>query len=90
MIQEVFDWASEGRRHDIPWCCGLRFGFDMARPKILPRFGSVGMRLHQVLHSGPRHTFAGLDGQGYVPCEFHLARWLLTGERPDIKQDAIK
>lgn len=35
----------------------------------------------------PRMAFAAWDGQGYVPCEAHLMFYLLTGWRPDIKQD---
>jgi len=37
--------------------------------------------------SPPRHAFATWDQQGYVPCEYHLLRWILTGRRPNIKQD---
>ena len=84
MFRAVWGWALEGRRHRIPWCCGLRFGFDNARPKPL---GGVPMvrRLRKVLDY--RRSFAGFDGQGYVPCELHLTWWVLTGRRPEILQD---
>lgn len=34
-----------------------------------------------------RRAFALLDNQGYVPCEYHLLKWLVTGWRPEIMQD---
>lgn len=68
MIREVLDWAHEGTRHDIPFCCGLRFGFDCARPKPFARFfPRIVPRLARALSL--RHHFAIWDGQGYVPCE---------------------
>jgi len=33
-----------------------------------------------------REAFASFDQQGYVPCEYHLIRWILTGKRPNIRQ----
>lgn len=86
MLKNIWMWATEGRKHDIPWCCGLRFGWDCERPKplrrVAPRFGG---RLSSI--TSPRKAFALWDGQGYVPCEYHLAKWLVTGDRPTIKQD---
>jgi hypothetical protein len=86
MLREIWGWAVEGRKHDIPWCCGLRFGIDCERPKPLrrvhPRFWS---RLNRI--TSPRGAFALWDGQGYVPCEYHLLKWLLGGDWPTIKQD---
>lgn len=90
MIREVIDWATEGRKHDIPWCCGLRFGIDWERPKVAWFLGHPFLRpwvRFSTLFQSPRHAFAMVDGQGYVPCEYHLLRWVLTGERPDIRQD---
>lgn len=87
LFQRVWDWAEEGYKHDIPTCCGLRFGFDCERPKVLPRLGPMGRRVQHLLVS-PRHAFAFWDQQGYVPCEYHLIRWLLTGIRPEVRQDS--
>ena len=83
-ISEVWDWADEGTRHDIPLCCGVRFGIGCARPKPLC---SIFPRLARLSQYGPRRLFAAWDGQGYVPCEAHLLLFLLTGYRPSIKQD---
>jgi len=62
----------------------------MERPKVgwvLPHpILRPWVRLHSLALT-PRHAFATLDQQGYVPCEYHLARWVLTGKRPDIRQD---
>jgi len=89
MLWRIFDWARTGREHDIPWCCGLRFGWDQERPNLIraiaPRFG-----LRLGLITSPRGAFASWDGQGYVPCELHLFWWLLTGWWPTIKQDGCE
>ena len=87
MIEEILDWAQEGRRHDIPWCCGLRFGFHCARPKPLYRMGFLRLAKRiDVFRWRPRRAFSTWDGQGYVPCEGHLLLWLATGWRPTIRQ----
>ncbi len=90
MIRGILSWAVEGRAHGIPWCCGLRYGLDCARPKFWPKLGWVGMRVHQrlsILVYDPRRSFGTWDGQGFIPCEYHLLKWVLTGGRPDIVQD---
>jgi hypothetical protein len=90
LIHRVLDWAEEGHRHGIPTCCGIRFGIDWERPKVgwflSQRSVRIWVRLHSLLLT-PRHAFATWDQQGYVPCEYHLLRWILTGRRPNIKQD---
>lgn len=78
-------WAEEGRRHNIPLCCGIRFGIDCERPKLLVRFlPRLARRLKTFT---PRMAMATWDGQGWVPCEYHLVWWVLTGKTPDILQD---
>ncbi len=86
----VLEWAREGRRHDIPWCCGCRFGLDQVLAVPWYRLGRLGfhlMRVRDALKYSPRHAFAVMDAQGYIPCEYHLVRWVLTGNRPTIRQD---
>lgn len=91
MFRGILSWAEEGRKHDIPWCCGLRFGFGCVRPKFFPTFGLWRLwRLKQrlaILGFSPRVSFGYWDAQGYIPCEYHLLKWLLTGRRPNIMQD---
>jgi len=92
-LRRVLDWAAEGHKHDIPTCCGLRFGIGMERPKVgwvLPHpFLRPWVRLHSLAMT-PRKAFASHDQQGYVPCEYHLLRWILTGKRPAIPQDEFE
>lgn len=86
----VYEWAEEGHKHGIPTCCGIRFGIDWERPKLgwyIPLPATRVLVRAACLFPAPRRAFAMHDGQGYVPCEFHLALWLLTGYRPDIRQD---
>lgn len=84
-LAEVSSWADTGEVHGIPRCCGLRFGFEAERPKVLGRLAPrVKARMWGL---GPRKAFATRDGQGYVPCEAHLLLFLLTGWRPTIRQD---
>lgn len=63
-------WA-EGRHHGFPPCCIARFIFDPVR--ILPG----GRALGRVLRLTPRRAVS----DGMVPCEYHLAHYLLTGDR---------
>lgn len=90
MFRDILGWADEGKKHGIPWCCGVRFGIDWERPKVgwfLPRrLLRPWVRLIS-LFPDPRGNFAVQDQQGYVPCEYHLLKWLVTGWRPDIMQD---
>lgn len=54
------------------------------------RLGRVGIHMlhvRDVLVPNPRQLFGYWDGQGYIPCEYHLLKWVLTGVRPDIVQD---
>jgi len=88
----VWEWAEEGHRHGIPTCCGIRFGIEWERPKLgwlmtTPQV-RIWVRLLRLVHA-PRSAFALSDGQGYVPCEYHLVRWLLTGKRPEIFQGEL-
>jgi len=86
VILRVWGWADEGRQHGIPTCCGIRFGIGCERPKPFARFfPRTAVRIGRMF--SPRLAFAAYDQQGYVPCEAHLALWLLTGYRPKIKQD---
>jgi len=90
-LREVWSWAEEGHKHGIPTCCGIRFGISAARPKPL-YWTRTGLRLSHrinVFKYDPRRRFSEQDQQGYVPCEYHLLRWLLTGKRPTIRQDDI-
>ena len=41
----------------------------------------------RIQHMTPRHAYAILFNEGYLPCEYHLAKWLLTGKRLPIRQD---
>ena len=81
-------YVTVGLENEIPLCCCLRFAWDTVSPRFLwgpfPRFS---LRLRNLL---PRHAFAAWDGQGYVPCEFHLAKWLLLGKRPEILHDEFE
>ena len=91
-FQRVWGHAEEGHKHGIPTCCGIRFGLTWERPKVswyLPHpFLRPWVRLVTVaLPLAPRRAFALYYGHGYVPCEYHLVRWVLTGRRPDIMQD---
>lgn len=90
LIREVMDWADEGCKHGIPTCCGIRFGIEWERPKLgwflEAPFLRPWVRWCR-LNKSYRQVFALIDGQGYVPCEYHLVRWILTGKRPDIRQD---
>ncbi len=91
-VDRVWGWAEEGHEHGIPTCCGIRFGIEWERPKVgwfLPRITLKSWVRFIRLFPTPRAAFASLDQQGYVPCEYHLARWVLTGERPDIRQDPM-
>ena len=93
LLRDVWGWAEEGHKHDIPTCCGIRFGIGWERPKIgwfLPHpFLRPWVRL-QSLYPNRRHAFAIHDQQGYVPCEYHLLRWIVTGKRPAIRQDEFE
>lgn len=91
-IRDIMDWAKEGRKHGIPWCCGIRFGMGVefnilylidAKLKGTP-FEGLPRRVQSTLN--PRHTHAILTGKGYVPCEGHYLWWLATGKMPAIKQ----
>lgn len=83
MIDKIREWVVEGRLHDIPVCCGIRFGLGhVLRPP--QNLWSGLIRIH---HISPRRAYALHFGEGYVPCEYHLVRWLLTGRKPTIKQD---
>ncbi len=89
-MQRVWSWAEEGHLHGIPTCCGIRFGLDWERPKAAWFLGHPFLRPWvrlTRLFPTTRHAFASDDGQGYVPCEYHLLRWVLTGKRPEILQD---
>jgi hypothetical protein len=78
MWDEMRDWADEGERHGIPRCCGLRFGFGAARPKL---FSALGFpRLTARIGSlGLRRWAARIDQRGWVPCEAHLIWWIVSG-----------
>ena len=85
-FREVWWWAEEGRQHDIPTCCGIRFGISCERPKPIARFfPRFAVRVRDTLSL--RLAFAAQDQQGWVPCEAHLALYALTGYKPKIKQD---
>ncbi len=83
-LRHIYDMVKEGRRHNIPWCCGIRHGIDCVRPKPI---GMVHPELCARLKTlGPRQGLAFYDGQGCVPCEYHLLKWLVTGKLPRIKR----
>ena len=75
---------SEARRHwaagecfGFPRCCRARFIVSQMRPRVLSLLApGLASRLAQL---SPRMAVA----DGLVPCEYHLARWLLTGVRAD-------
>jgi len=73
----------EGLRSGIPLCCCLRFAWTWGRPGVLRRFEWW----RRAKHLTPRWAYAFRYGEGYVPCEYHLLRWVVTGERPVIRQD---
>ncbi len=73
----ILEQWREGRKHGFPQCCRARFIVDCIRPSLsdtlLPK--GLASRLKRLTH--PRHAVA----DGMVPCEYHLAAYLLTGDR---------
>jgi len=88
ILDEIRDWADGGELHNIPRCCGLRFGFDASRPKLFSALGfpKVTAKLGYI---SVRHLWARYDDQGYIPCEYHLLRWAVTGKKPRIKVSVL-
>lgn len=90
--RNVVDWVQEGHKHGIPTCCGIRFGLSQVirlRYRIDSRlqgtpFHGLASRVQDLT---PRHAYAHCFNEGYIPCEYHLAKWLLTNQRPEIRQD---
>lgn len=78
-------YVQTGRENNIPLCCSARFAWDAIRPRplgyLFPR------QVRRLGRLSPRMAFAVADQQGYVPCEFHLAKWIVLGMSPEIPQD---
>lgn len=77
MIRILREQWNEGRRHGFPACCVARYALDRVRPRLVTSVvpGKAGDRLSFLL--SPRMVFA----DGMVPCEYHLARYILNGDR---------
>jgi hypothetical protein len=76
-IEAVRGWWADGSLYSIPVCCRVRWIADRLWPSPLRR---LAPNLHgRLLKLRPRYAVA----DGIVPCEAHLARYLLTG-RPTV------
>lgn len=73
------EWQA-GDRHGFPPCCRARFILAQLRPhplrEVAPYFAQ---RLRRI-------TPRGAVADGYVPCEYHVLKWLVTG-RPGVEMD---
>jgi len=88
----VADWVEEGHKHGIPTCCGLRFGVSQVvrlRYRIDSRLQNTPLHglASRIAALTPRHAYSHYFSEGYLPCEYHLLRWLLSDKRPEILQD---
>lgn len=69
-IEELMGVWREGRRWGFPPCCRLRFYVQVQMDRVLPPV------LTRAASLSPRRALA----DGYVPCEYHALKWVLTGK----------
>jgi hypothetical protein len=84
-LKRFWSIYTSGVNSDIPVCCSARFAWDWAVPNPLLELIPHEL-LDRIRGLSPRRVLSARNPVGYIPCEYHVLKWVLTGKYPRIRE----